>query len=164
MWWVSICQLSLFVTNLLWNRYRDRNFSFVSNSQRTEDAPLLTYLLPTCHVSLLTFCVLDCFEELFKEIMFWNSGYLTWILTWTFHCKPGPWWCTGPGYQAILHVYIYIYMYVYIFTPQPFGLEGYCRHGSGGRAGGCQTCGTHISVKPLDGFSPFEVLWNCLGL
>ena len=23
-----------------------------------------------------------------------------------------------------------------LFTPQPFGLEGYCRHGSGGRAGG----------------------------
>ena len=23
---------------------------------------------------------------------------------------------------------------------------GYCRHGPGGRAGGCQTCGTHISV------------------
>ena len=33
-----------------------------------------------------------------------------------------------------------------IFTPQPSGLEGYCRHGPGGRAGGCQTCGTHISV------------------
>ena len=107
-----------------------------------------------------------------------------------------------------------------LFTPQPFGLEGYCRHGSGGRAGGYQTCGTHISVnawrifsirssvelsrpvvvhchghlpicpiwacpwaknfsnqaalgpdfvepislKPLDGFIPFEVLWNCLDL
>ena len=23
-----------------------------------------------------------------------------------------------------------------IFTPQPSGLEGYCRHGPGGRAGG----------------------------
>ena len=46
----------------------------------------------------------------------------------------------------------------FIFTPQPFGLEGYCRHGpggragglpggrAGGRAGGCHTCGTHISV------------------
>ena len=42
----------------------------------------------------------------------------------------------------------------HIFTPQPSGLEGYCRHGpggraggrSGGRAGGCQTCWTHISV------------------
>ena len=45
-----------------------------------------------------------------------------------------------------------------VFTPQPSGLEGYCRHGpggragglaggrAGGRAGGCQTCGTHISV------------------
>ena len=33
-----------------------------------------------------------------------------------------------------------------LFTPQPFGLEGYCRHGSGGRVGSCQTCGTHISV------------------
>ena len=43
------------------------------------------------------------------------------------------------------------------FTPQPFGLEGYCRHGSGGRAGGraggCQTCGTHISVTALRIFS-----------
>ena len=38
----------------------------------------------------------------------------------------------------------------WLFTPQPSGLEGYCRHGpggrAGGRAGGCQTCGTHISV------------------
>ena len=111
-----------------------------------------------------------------------------------------------------------------LFTPQPSGLEGYCRHGPGGRAGsracGCQTCGTHISVtawrifsirssvqlsrplvvhchghlpicpiwacpwaknlsnqaalgpdfaeaislKPLYGFIPFEVLWNCLDL
>ena len=38
----------------------------------------------------------------------------------------------------------------HLFTPQPSGLEGYCRHGpggrAGGRAGGCQTCGTHISV------------------
>ena len=33
-----------------------------------------------------------------------------------------------------------------LFTPQPSGLEGYCCHGPGGRAGGCQTCGTHISV------------------
>ena len=34
----------------------------------------------------------------------------------------------------------------FLFTPQPSGMEGYCRHGPGGRAGGCQTCGTHISV------------------
>ena len=27
-------------------------------------------------------------------------------------------------------------MYICIFTPQPSGLEGYCRHGPGGRAGG----------------------------
>ena len=37
-----------------------------------------------------------------------------------------------------------------LVTPQLSGLEGYCRHGLGGqaagRAGGCQTCGTHISV------------------
>ena len=33
-----------------------------------------------------------------------------------------------------------------IFTPQSSGLEGYCHHGPGGWAGGCQTCGTHISV------------------
>ena len=25
---------------------------------------------------------------------------------------------------------------VLVFTPQPSGLEGYCRHGPGGRAGG----------------------------
>ena len=36
--------------------------------------------------------------------------------------------------------------HMFLFTPQPSGLEGYCRHGPGGRAGGCQTCGTHISV------------------
>ena len=46
---------------------------------------------------------------------------------------------------------------VQVFTPQPFGLEGYCRHGSGGRAGGraggCQTCGTHISVTAWRIFS-----------
>ena len=45
----------------------------------------------------------------------------------------------------------------YFFTPQPFGLEGYCRHGSGGRAGGraggCQTCRTHISVTAWRIFS-----------
>ena len=38
------------------------------------------------------------------------------------------------------------YLWTTVFTPQPSGLEGYCRHGQGGRAGGCQTCGTHISV------------------
>ena len=27
-------------------------------------------------------------------------------------------------------------IYIYVFTPQPSGLEGYCRHGPGGRAGG----------------------------
>ena len=44
-----------------------------------------------------------------------------------------------------------------IFTPQPSGLEGYCRHGPGGRAGGlaggCQTCWTHISVTAWRIFS-----------
>ena len=39
-----------------------------------------------------------------------------------------------------------------VFTPQPFGLEGYCRHGSGGRAGGCQTW-THISITAWRIFS-----------
>ena len=46
--------------------------------------------------------------------------------------------------------YIYVCIMKTLFTPQPSGLEGYCRHGpggrAGGRAGGCQTCGTHISV------------------
>ena len=33
------------------------------------------------------------------------------------------------------------------------------------RAGGCQTCGTHISNLLTDfRQSPFKVLWNCLGL
>ena len=43
------------------------------------------------------------------------------------------------------------------FTHQPSGLEGYCRHDSGGRlvgrSGGCQTCGTHISVTAWRIFS-----------
>ena len=51
-------------------------------------------------------------------------------------------------------VLILSHFFVFVFTPQPSGLEGYCRHGpggragglAGGRAGGCQTCGTHISV------------------
>ena len=38
-------------------------------------------------------------------------------------------------------------------TPQPSGLEGYCRHGPGGWAGGCQTCGTHTSVTAWRIFS-----------
>ena len=58
------------------------------------------------------------------------------------------------------------------FTPQPSGLEGYCRHGPGGRAdwraggraggwaGGCQTCGTHISVTAWWIFS----VWSSLEL
>ena len=49
---------------------------------------------------------------------------------------------------------ILVFYFILFFTPQPSGLEGYCRHGpggraagrAGGRAGGCQTCGTHISV------------------
>ena len=28
------------------------------------------------------------------------------------------------------------YLHQTVFTPQPSGLEGYCRHGPGGRAGG----------------------------
>ena len=108
----------------------------------------------------------------------------------------------------------------HLFTPQPFGLEGYCHGSGGGRAGGCQTCGNYISVtagrifsirssvelsrplvvhchghlpicpiwacpwaktckichrlgpdfaerislKLLDGFTPFQVLWACLDL
>ena len=39
------------------------------------------------------------------------------------------------------------------FTPQPSGLEGYCRQGPGGLAGGCQTCGTHISITAWRIFS-----------
>ena len=56
------------------------------------------------------------------------------------YCKPEviSWWKVN------------ITVFYVLFTPQPSGLEGYCRHGpggrAGGRAGGCQTCGTHISV------------------
>ena len=50
----------------------------------------------------------------------------------------------------LVSVLVWVYDRFIIFTPQPSGLEGYCRHGpggrAGGRAGGCQTCGTHISV------------------
>ena len=62
----------------------------------------------------------------------------------------------------------------------PFGLEGYCRHGSGGRVAPygfahgpktCQIChklgpdfAERISLKPLDGFTPFKVSWTCLDL
>ena len=68
----------------------------------------------------------------------------------------------------------------HLFTPQPSGLEGYCRHGPGGWAGVCQTCGTHISVtawrifsiwssvelsRPLvvhcHGHSPICPIWAC---
>ena len=48
------------------------------------------------------------------------------------------------------------------FTPQPFRLEGYCRHRSGGRP--AAKLAEPISLQPLDGFSPFKVLWNCLGM
>ena len=68
----------------------------------------------------------------------------------------------------------------HLFTPQPSGLEGYCRHGPGGWAGGCQICGIHISVtawwifsirssvelsRPLvvhgHGHSPICPIWAC---
>ena len=58
-------------------------------------------------------------------------------------------------YKLIAFLSVWLHNQKYpIFTPQPSGLEGYCRHGpggragglAGGRAGGCQTCGTHISV------------------
>ena len=32
--------------------------------------------------------------------------------------------------------FVHSYTVDLVFTPQPFGLEGYCRHGSGGRVGG----------------------------
>ena len=63
-----------------------------------------------------------------------------------------------PGLPYQIHFRLDFLCFVLIFTPQPSGLEGYCRHGpggragglaggrAGGRAGGCQTCGTHISV------------------
>ena len=43
-----------------------------------------------------------------------------------------------------------------LFTFLPSGLEEYCRHGLGGRAGGCQTCGTHISVTAWQIFSAWS--------
>ena len=51
---------------------------------------------------------------------------------------------------SIINIRGEVIMIFAFFTPQPSGLEGYCRHGpggrAGGRAGGCQTCRTHISV------------------
>ena len=61
--------------------------------------------------------------------------------------------------KIIIHGKPYIVLYIINlrFTPQPSGPEGYCRHGPGGRAGGwaggCQTCGTHISVTAWRIFS-----------
>ena len=60
--------------------------------------------------------------------------------------------------SLLMKILRYLYQLVSsLFTPQPFRLEGYCRHGSGGRAGGraggCQTCGTHISVTAWRIFS-----------
>ena len=52
-----------------------------------------------------------------------------------------------------IHVQIWLCWKVTGFTHQPFGLEGYCRHGSGVRAGLCQICGTRISVTALRIFS-----------
>ena len=46
----------------------------------------------------------------------------------------------------VTFIYAGVVIKLLIFTPQPSELEGYCRHGPSGRAGGCQTCGTHISV------------------
>ena len=48
-----------------------------------------------------------------------------------------------------------------LFTPQLSELEGYCRHDPGGRAA---DLAEPITLKPLDGFTPFEVLWTCLDL
>ena len=50
---------------------------------------------------------------------------------------------------------------VYLFTPQPSGLEGYCHTGKGGWLSDFME---RTSLKPLNGFSLFKVLWNCLDL
>ena len=46
----------------------------------------------------------------------------------------------------------------YYVTPQPSGQEGYCHHGLGGRL---PDFAEPLSLKPLNGFIPFEVLWHC---
>ena len=69
---------------------------------------------------------------------------------------PSPTAFINQYYNILLRLYIYI-SYHYIFYPSARRAEGYCRHGSGGRpggrAGGCQTCGTHISVTAWRIFS-----------
>ena len=67
------------------------------------------------------------------------------------NCPNYMYWIQGKHRGSWVWVFLRLFMSLkLIFTPQPSGLEGYCRHGpggrAGGRAGGCQTCGTHISV------------------
>ena len=69
---------------------------------------------------------------------------------WTISCLlNNSYWClhTG-GEEWNFHLLIFFLSIFQQFNwyPQPSGLEGYCRHGPGGRAGGCQTCRPHISV------------------
>ena len=45
-------------------------------------------------------------------------------------------WMGRPSANLWIWIYLSCTLVKNIFTPQPFGLEGYCRHGSGGRAGG----------------------------
>ena len=56
-------------------------------------------------------------------------------------------WCHQTTMRCHFHIHSLLPK---LFTPQPSGLEGYCHHGPGGRAGGwaggCQTCRTHILV------------------
>ena len=49
----------------------------------------------------------------------------------------------------------------FLFTPQPSGLEGYCRTRAGERL---PDFAERWSQKPLDRFLLFKVLWNNLGL
>ena len=102
------------------------------------------------------------FQTLAKLIYWWpNCGSFQWAVDGLI------WWLSYSGklknnYQYVVplsdnllgdcSVSKVIYLWL-LFTPQPSGLEGYCRHGPGGRAGGCQTCGTHISVTAWRIFS-----------
>ena len=87
-----------------------------------------------------------------------TMGFLLGHSAWQINQFPACWpmnglfvhWSRGWGVSSFSERLVY---------PQPSGLEGYC-HSAGGRAGGCQTCVTHISVTAWQ----ISVIWSSVEL